>query len=96
MAQLETQVVGWLSAAVLLATLIAQVTAQWRDRSSKGVSRWLFRGQLLASLGFVVYSVLTRNAVFVVTNILIAAVAVIGQYTYYRNRRSVPQPKGNG
>jgi uncharacterized protein with PQ loop repeat len=87
--------VGWLSAAILLATLIAQVAAQWRDHSSKGVSRWLFIGQLLASLGFILYSVLTHNSVFAVTNTLIAGVAVIGQYTYYRNRRTLRRQTKN-
>jgi MtN3 and saliva related transmembrane protein len=88
MGAIGTQAIGWCSAAILLATLIAQVSTQWRDRSSLGVSRWLFLGQLSASLGFLAYSVLTGNAVFVVTNALIAGVALIGQYTYRRNRRA--------
>lgn len=86
-----TNAVGWLSALVLLATLVAQIAAQWRDKSGKGVSPWLFAGQLSASLGFVVYSTLTNNVVFVVTNSLMATVALFGQYTYYRNRRGTKQ-----
>jgi MtN3 and saliva related transmembrane protein len=85
---MATQIVGWLSAATLLATLIVQIVSQWRDRSSKGVSPWLFVGQLVASLGFIVYSALSHNLVFIVTNSIIAAVAVVGQYTYFRNRRA--------
>ena len=80
--------VGWLSAATLLATLVTQVVAQWRDRSSKGVSRWLFVGQLAASVGFIAYSALKNDPVFIVTNTLLAGVAVFGQYTFYRNRRA--------
>jgi uncharacterized protein with PQ loop repeat len=87
METLYIDLVGWLSAGALLATLITQVTKQWRNPTSKGVSRWLFIGQLGASAGFIAYSVLMRNTVFIVTNALIAGVAVFGQYTYYRNRR---------
>jgi MtN3 and saliva related transmembrane protein len=87
MNEVTTNAIGWMSATVLLVTLITQIAGQWRDHSSKGVSPWLFVGQLTASLGFVAYSVLTNNAVFVVTNLLIAAVAVFGQYTYVRNKK---------
>ena len=80
-------VIGWISALILLATLSRQVFTQWNDRTSRGVSRWLFVGQLSASLGFVVYSLLLHNIVFVVTNALIAAVALTGQYVDRRNRR---------
>ena len=93
MNEFATNAIGWASAGVLLATLITQIVGQWRDRSSKGVSPWLFVGQLTASLGFVAYSALTNNMVFVVTNLLIAAVAVFGEYTYLRNRRAKRVPK---
>ena len=83
-----TELIGWASAAVLLATLTVQIAGQWRDRTSRGVSPWLFVGQLTASTGFIFYSVLVDNVVFVITNALIAAVALFGQYTYLRNRRS--------
>lgn len=35
---------GWGASAVLLATLGRQVLVQWRERSTEGVSSWLFRG----------------------------------------------------
>ena len=83
-----TAFIGWGSAAILLATLLMQIVTQWRDRTSKGVSPWLFVGQLAASLGFVAYSFRTDNMVFVATNSVLACVALLGQYTYFRNRRS--------
>jgi len=79
--------VGWLSALILLTTLISQVRRQWQERSTKGVSRWLFVGQLSASCGFIVYSAMTDNIVFIVTNSLIALVAILGQIIYLRNKR---------
>jgi MtN3 and saliva related transmembrane protein len=87
MNDVATQLIGWLSAGTLLVTLVTQIVGQWRDHTSKGVSPWLFIGQICASIGFIVYSVLTDNVVFIVTNSLIAAVAVFGQYTYLRNRK---------
>lgn len=79
--------VGWLSSAILLATLARQVTKQWREGSSEGVSRWLFVGQTAASAGFTVYSLLVRNWVFVVTNALLLANAVAGLLIVRRHRR---------
>ena len=79
--------IGWISALVLLATLCKQVITQWSDRTSRGVSVWLFTGQIVSSAGFIVYSMLLKNTIFVITNILIATVAIVGQYVYLRNRR---------
>jgi MtN3 and saliva related transmembrane protein len=80
--------IGWLSSAVLLATLLRQVYTQWRERSTQGVSRWLFVGQLTASCGFLVYSLLLDNWVFVFTNAALLLTAVVGQIIYRRNARS--------
>lgn len=78
---------GWSASAVLLATLVGQIVAQWRERSVRGVSRWLFSGQVAASVGFVIYSVLVDNRVFVATNTAILATALVGQWVYRRNAR---------
>ena len=80
-------IIGWVSSAVLLATLLRQVHTQWRERSTQGVSRWLFIGQLVASTGFFVYSVLLRNWVFAVTNAALLLTAIAGQLIYWRNSR---------
>lgn len=82
-----TDLIGWLSSAVLLATLVRQVRKQWREGSSEGVSRWLFVGQIAASAGFVVYSALVANWVFVVTNALILCDAVVGLVIVLHHRR---------
>ena len=85
--KLATDSIGWAAAAILLLTLGRQVYTQWRDRTSKGVSRWLFVGQCAASVGFVVYSWLVGSWVFVVTNALILVTAVVGEFIYLRNRK---------
>ena len=82
------QVIGWLSSAILLATVMRQVFTQWKTRSSVGVSRWLFIGQLLASTGYVIYSWLLGNWVFLTSNIALLVTAILGQVLYIRNRRS--------
>ena len=51
---------------------------QWRQGTSKGVSRWLFVCQWVASSLFVVYSVMVHDVVFIVTNSLMAGAAVAG------------------
>jgi MtN3 and saliva related transmembrane protein len=77
--------IGWCSSAILLATLARQVVTQWRTRSVQGVSRWLFIGQLSASTGFLAYSWLVRNWVFVVTNAALLVTAIAGEIIYVRN-----------
>jgi uncharacterized protein with PQ loop repeat len=89
---MATELIGWVAAAILVATIVRQVYSQWRDGTSEGVSKWLFIGQLLASTGFVVYSWLLRNWIFVVTNGLILVAALVGQFIYLRNKRRPRQP----
>ena len=80
-------VVGWAASAILLATLARQIVTQMRDDSARGVSSWLFLGQIAASTGFVIYSALVDNWVFIVTNVCILATAVVGQVVTWRKRR---------
>ena len=80
-----TELVGWGSSAVLLITIIAQVRKQWMVESNEGVSKWLFVGQIAASVGFTVYSFLTGNSVFIVTNAAILLSSLVGLYIYVRN-----------
>lgn len=85
-----TKIIGWASSIILLLTLIKQVHKQWKDGTSEGISSWLFVGQLLASIGFTVYSYSVKNWVFTVTNGLLTINNVIGIcfYFYFRRRNS--------
>ncbi|GAB1597134.1 hypothetical protein [Lysobacter claricitrinus] len=79
--------IGWGASAVLIATLSRQVYTQWRERTTEGVSRWLFIGQMCASVGFVIYSWMLGNGVFVFTNAVLLLTGVVGQLIFRRNRR---------
>jgi len=78
------EIIGWVSSFVLLLTLIRQVKKQWEDKTSEGLSKWLFIGQLIASVGFTIYSYLVSNWVFTVTNSLLTINNVVGIYLYFR------------
>jgi uncharacterized protein with PQ loop repeat len=80
-------VVGWGASAILIATLLRQSYLQWTDKDARGVSRWLFVGQILASLGFILYSALVGNWVFIVSNSLILLTAVAGELGLLWRRR---------
>ena len=82
-----TEVIGWASSAILVFTLYRQVYKQWHEGSSKGVSKWLFVGQLAASLGFTIYSYLVKNWVFVITNALMVLNALAGYGITLRHKR---------
>jgi uncharacterized protein with PQ loop repeat len=82
-----TEVVGWVSSCILVATIAKQVYKQWNEGSSEGVSKWLFVGQMAASFGFTVYSWLVNNWVFVVTNSLMLLNGLAGLIIVLRHRR---------
>ncbi|MGB9982121.1 PQ-loop repeat-containing protein [Herbaspirillum sp. AP02] len=82
-----TDLIGWGATLILLLTISSQVYEQWRSRSTQGVSHWLFLGQLAASTGFVTYSLLQGDWVFVVSNVFLLGTALLGQILYLRNRR---------
>ena len=83
-----TEVVGWVSSFILVLTIAKQVYKQWQEDSSEGVSKWLFIGQMAASLGFTIYSWLVNNWVFVVTNslMLLNGLAGLGIVLHHRRR----------
>ena len=83
--------IGWASSVILVLTIAKQVFKQWQAGTSEGVSMWLFIGQLAASAGFTVYSVLVHNWVFVVTNALMVLNALAGYaITMHQKRRASP------
>ena len=79
--------VGWVSSAILVATLIRQVHKQATIGNGCALSRWLFAGQIAASLGFIAYSWMLRNHVFLLTNTIILGTAITGQWLYFRNEK---------
>ena len=82
-----TEAVGWVSSVILVLTIGKQVYKQWSEGSSEGVSKWLFVGQMSASLGFTVYSWLVSNWVFVVTNAVMLVNGLLGLLIVLHHRR---------
>jgi MtN3 and saliva related transmembrane protein len=82
------EILGWSASAILVVTIVRQVYRQWHQGSSKGVSKWLFIGQMAASTGFLVYSWLIKDPVFIFTNALmmISAVAGLGIVLWHRRK----------
>ena len=81
------EALGWASSLTLVLTIGAQVYKQWHDDTSAGVSPWLFVGEAIASGGFLVYSALIANWVFVATNAMLAVYAFVGLGIYAHHRR---------
>lgn len=84
---MSSEVVGWVSSGILVLTIAKQVYKQWQEGSSEGVSKWLFVGQMAASLGFTVYSWLVSNWIFVVTNALMLCNGLLGLLIVLHHRR---------
>jgi uncharacterized protein with PQ loop repeat len=80
-------VIGWASTAVLLATIGRQVYSQWKSKATAGVSRWLFVGQISASIGFTTYSFLLHNWIFLFSNAAMILTAIVGEFIYISNRK---------
>src|SRR5437868_1632841 len=88
------EAVGWVSSGILVLTIAKQVYKQWQEGTSEGVSKWLFVGQISASLGFTVYSWLVRNWVFVVTNSLMLLNGLLGLAIVFYHRRRKRRGEG--
>lgn len=80
-------VVGLASSIILLLTITRQVYTQWKSRSTEGMSRWLFIGQLVASVGFAAYAWMLQNWIFLTTNLMLIVAALVGQLIYVHNRK---------
>lgn len=91
------EMVGWVSSALLVLTIGKQIYKQWQEKTSEGVSKWLFIGQATASAGFTVYSWMVRNWVFVATNALMLLNVFIGLglVLYHRRASSNTEPQSS-
>ena len=87
------EAIGWASSIILVLTIANQVRKQWRERTSAGVSTWLFVGQLAASVGFTIYSLLVRNWVFAVTNGIMIVNGLLGYTLTVRQKRDARQSR---
>jgi MtN3 and saliva related transmembrane protein len=85
------EMIGWVSSMLLVLTIGKQIYKQWQEESSEGVSKWLFIGQVAASVGFTVYSWMVKNWVFVITNLLMLLNAFIGLGIVFYHRRRSPK-----
>lgn len=81
-----TQAIGWFSSLLLLVTIVRQVAKEWTAKNPAESSWSLFLGQLAASAGFVTYSILKDDPVFILTNSLLFASAGVGLYATFRAR----------
>ncbi len=91
-----TEAVGWVSSGILVLTIAKQVYKQWQEGSSEGVSKWLFVGQMTASTGFTIYSLLVRNWVFVVTNALMLLNGLLGLAIVLHHRKRARRSEAGG
>lgn len=87
MQDLAPHLLGLLATGILVVTLTAQTVKQWRERSTTGIARWFFLGQVSASLCFVAYSLAIHSRLFAFTNALILLSALAGYIVLRVNRR---------
>ena len=80
-------ILGWAAAAILVATIGHQVYKQWHEDTSRGVSLWLFVGQITANALFFAYAALTGDVVFMVANALLLAASLVGLTIKWRHHR---------
>ena len=81
------QIIGFTSSFILLLTIGKQVYKQWSEGTSEGVSKFLFLGQITASVGFLIYSIMKNDMVFIVTNALMVVNSLIGIAILFHHRR---------
>jgi uncharacterized protein with PQ loop repeat len=77
-------ILGWTATLILLVTLLAQIHREIKSGKVDEISPLLFVGQCAASIGFLLYSALVGNLVFIVSNAMILAVALVGVWVRHR------------
>jgi uncharacterized protein with PQ loop repeat len=82
---------GWLASLILLSTIGRQIWRQAHAPTVEGVSKWLFIGQMAASVLYLVYSILVRNPVFIASNAALLIAGITGQVIYLRRRHEHEQ-----
>jgi uncharacterized protein with PQ loop repeat len=82
--------IGLLSSFILVLTIVKQVHKQWKEGRTEGVSQWLFAGQLAASTGFLIYSWLLDNWIFMFTNSVMMLSTLAGVVIFHHQRKRQP------
>lgn len=85
------EIIGWISSLILVLTLAAQIKKQYTEKTSIGISKLLFSGQMLAELGFVIYSIAISSWIFVFTSSLLLLENIIGFYLTLKFKKQDPQ-----
>lgn len=83
----SNDLLGWAASLILIATIVTQVRKQIRERTSQGVSIYLFAGQIVSSLGLIVYSYNLENWVFTFMNAVLLVANVTGFYFTQKFKR---------
>jgi MtN3 and saliva related transmembrane protein len=82
--------IGWLSSLILVLTMGKQVHKQWVEETSRGVSKWLFIGQVSAEVGFIIYSWSVKNWIFVFTNVALLLENIAGLVITLHHKKPNP------
>ena len=85
---MAVELIGGVSVAILLLTLLQQIIGQWRDRSIVLGPRSLVAGHLLATSGLLAYAVLRHDLVFAAAAalVLLASLLSLVIARHYRSR----------
>lgn len=84
---LSPEPLGWIASLILLSTIGRQIWRQAHAPSVEGVSKWLFIGQMSASLLYLAYSILVKNPVFIASNAALLIAGITGQVIYLRRKK---------
>jgi uncharacterized protein with PQ loop repeat len=85
---LSPEPLGWLASLILLSTIGRQIWRQAHSPTVEGVSKWLFIGQMAASVLYLVYSILVKNPVFIASNAALLIAGITGQVIYLHRKHS--------
>lgn len=77
---MKIEYIGWFSSILLMITLALQLKKQYAEKTSAGVSKFLFVGQFFAESGFIIYSILIKNWIFAFTSSVLLIENCIGLY----------------
>ncbi len=91
-----TDIIGWIGSGLVFMTISYQVWKQWQSKSTKGISPWLYAGQLVANVFLGTYSIIEETWVFFASNILVFLSSAVGLGIYIHHKKKYGSPEGAG
>lgn len=83
---MDAAIVGYAASAITVLTFLPQVIKTWKEKSAKDISLMMFLIAIANEILWIVYGVMIKNDIIIITNIIMMAMASTMVYLKLRYR----------